>query len=1117
VTIGRRFQPLRQELFVFRRIVDGLGKRCGPSFRRRTAGARPKFEVRHPIIPAMAELLESRCLLSLTPLNPNDSIPFKQIVIDENPGTGPVVKLLANLSNQGHEDAIVGHETNLGGGGLYWYQFPSDGNPNETWTKYTIDANADVYEAARAADISGHSDANGNPVNDLVVNENGTIVWYENPLGDGVDPTTVTSWTKHVIGTISQGTSHELYLADLLGNGLLDVVTNTSIFFQNSPGNWNQISTANYNRTEKGLSLFDSGSGNGAVDLLGTGPGPSYDVGWYENPRDHGGNAETDPWYFHPIGPAYGNYVAGDGVSYAALDVNGDGREDIVTCDGEYASGDGDDGTNAGLDLTGGLIWWQAPADRANGTWIPHTIDAGVTDVHNLVIADMNGDGTPEILAFEQDQSPQGRLMVVYNEGGTGQNWLEQTLASDANPAAGGGEGGHNESVGDATGDGTLDILTSPHGFFTQVNPISLYLNERRIDGIVRPTITNSPGSQAVNAGGRATFSVSAGGTGPLTYQWQLNGLNIPGSTGSSYTINAVPQSDNGGLFRCVVGNGAGLIPSAGATLKVSNNGTGSFSGNLFYDQNADGTQDGADAGLAGRTVYLDLNNDATPDPGDPTTITNSSGGYVFTGLAAGTYRVGVVLPQGWQVTTNSGAIPAVTVAAGQNTAAAAIGNTFNAISGFVFSDTNGNGIQDSGEGPAIGQELFIDINGDGKLDAGDPTATTDANGNYRFTGIAAGTYAVDMVIPSGSHESLPPAGGGQTVTVGNVPATSINFAIAAGGPVGGIDGRLVVDPQGSGRTEGGVGAPPVGQRVYLDLANSGNYQAGDPTTATDAKGDYFFTNLADGTYTVRFVPARGYVQNYPAGNGGQTVVVDGQTVEGVALGEVKGGATGSANIPLAAEISSKTPAAAIGGAKERVAVRITNSNDTAYRGPLELDLYLCTDNSIDADAVLAQTTVIKKGTLRKGVATFNLRYAVPATVRSGNYYLLSSVSAGNVSAASDLAPAIAASRATIAVSAPFVSFSAIVREPAVALLTPGYQSNAAVTLTNMGNIESSGEVTVDVYASASGTLDANSILVDAFTSTLKLAPGHFRTLRASFIPSANISTGDYSVLARAT
>ena len=42
------------------------------------------------------------------------------------------------------------------------------------------------------------------------------------------------------------------------------------------------------------------------------------------------------------------------------------------------------------------------------------------------------------------------------------------------------------------------------------------------------PGITAQPGSQTVTGGGTATFSVTAFGTGPLSYQWQCNGTNLP-------------------------------------------------------------------------------------------------------------------------------------------------------------------------------------------------------------------------------------------------------------------------------------------------------------------------------------------------------------------------------------------------------------------------------------------------------------------------------------------------------------------------------------------------------------------------------------------------------------
>jgi hypothetical protein len=43
-----------------------------------------------------------------------------------------------------------------------------------------------------------------------------------------------------------------------------------------------------------------------------------------------------------------------------------------------------------------------------------------------------------------------------------------------------------------------------------------------------QPVITNQPANQTVVLGGNATFSVMVTGLGPFTYQWQLNGTNLP-------------------------------------------------------------------------------------------------------------------------------------------------------------------------------------------------------------------------------------------------------------------------------------------------------------------------------------------------------------------------------------------------------------------------------------------------------------------------------------------------------------------------------------------------------------------------------------------------------------
>ena len=85
----------------------------------------------------------------------------------------------------------------------------------------------------------------------------------------------------------------------------------------------------------------------------------------------------------------------------------------------------------------------------------------------------------------------------------------------------------------------------------------------------VKPTITTQPKSQTVNVGSSVTFSVTATGTEPLSYQWKKNGSDISGATVSTYKISSVTTGD-AGSYTVTVSNSAGSVTSSAATLTVN-------------------------------------------------------------------------------------------------------------------------------------------------------------------------------------------------------------------------------------------------------------------------------------------------------------------------------------------------------------------------------------------------------------------------------------------------------------------------------------------------------------------------------------------------------------------
>jgi hypothetical protein len=85
----------------------------------------------------------------------------------------------------------------------------------------------------------------------------------------------------------------------------------------------------------------------------------------------------------------------------------------------------------------------------------------------------------------------------------------------------------------------------------------------------IAPSITSHPSSATKVVGESVTFSVTASGTSPLSYQWRKNGTDIIGATNDSYTISSVVITDAAD-YDVVVSNAYGFATSNIATLTVN-------------------------------------------------------------------------------------------------------------------------------------------------------------------------------------------------------------------------------------------------------------------------------------------------------------------------------------------------------------------------------------------------------------------------------------------------------------------------------------------------------------------------------------------------------------------
>ncbi|MEQ8958979.1 MAG: SdrD B-like domain-containing protein, partial [Coleofasciculus sp. C2-GNP5-27] len=280
----------------------------------------------------------------------------------------------------------------------------------------------------------------------------------------------------------------------------------------------------------------------------------------------------------------------------------------------------------------------------------------------------------------------------------------------------------------------------------------------------------------------------------------------------------------------------------------------GSISGQKFEDIDGDGIKDAGEAGLAGWTIFIDANDNGSLDAGETNTTTDSHGNYSFTDLTAGNYTIREVQQTGWQQTTTNPS--AINVTSGTDTTGVDFGNfQLGSISGQKFEDTDGDGVKDAGEAGLANWTIFIDRDNDRVKDTGETSTTTDANGNYSFTDLTAGDYTIREVQQTGWEQttSNPSA---INITSGT-NATGVNFGNFQ---LGTISGQKFEDIDGDGVKDAGE-TGLAGWTIFIDANDNGSLDAGETSTVTDGSGNYSFTDLTVGTYTIREDHQAGWVQ----------------------------------------------------------------------------------------------------------------------------------------------------------------------------------------------------------------------------------------------------------------
>ncbi|MCL4201054.1 MAG: alpha/beta fold hydrolase [Pirellulaceae bacterium] len=392
--------------------------------------------------------------------------------------------------------------------GEFWYEAPH-------WTRHRL---REVQLIGNRYDDYSNLplDVTGDGRTDLVsVNyRSQSLYWVENR---GLE----TPWPSHVIDTPGPSETGRLY--DIDGDGQLDVLPNGMKFAA-----WYEVvrdqvqdGTVRPRWVRHDLPAPLSGHGNGFGDVNGDGRGDVVVTrGWAEGPPD----ARNGSWIWRPEFTLH----ADAGVPILVHDVDGDGDSDVIWGRGHNI----------------GLYWLEQIAEpKTQRRWVQHAIDTSWSQAHCLMLADIDGDGQPDLVAGKRCLGHDGRdpgeydPLVVYWYGfdREARTWQRHLISW----GAGCGFDLDPKCV-DIDGDGDVDIVAPTRA--------GLYLleNLRIADGPAEGTISSLPPTESAypDHSDLTVFRDNDGQLQPIETPWHWGIRRAHILQGMEQVMGSLPASD---------------------------------------------------------------------------------------------------------------------------------------------------------------------------------------------------------------------------------------------------------------------------------------------------------------------------------------------------------------------------------------------------------------------------------------------------------------------------------------------------------------------------------------------------------------------------------------------